>query len=107
MTRTTSSIGRWLLLLLPQCGVFYGAREHRSEEVGMFKSLVALNMSWLRLERMVGADGTGSYSFGKGSYVKKFYSERKSCVILCEQLGFCGASIDGTDARFSAESGHV
>jgi hypothetical protein len=73
---------RTMLLFLPQCGVFYCAREHRGKEVGVFKSLVALDMSWLRLERVVGANGTVSYSFGEGSYVKKFYSERKSCLIL-------------------------
>ena len=73
---------RTMLLFLPQCGVFYCARERRGEEVGVFKSLVALDMSWLCLERVVGADGTVSYSFGEGSYVKKFYSERKSCLIL-------------------------
>jgi hypothetical protein len=62
---------RTMLLFLPQCGVFYCAWERRGEEVGVFKSLVALDMSWLRLERVVGADGTVSYSFGEGSYVKK------------------------------------
>jgi hypothetical protein len=39
-------------------------------------------MSWLCLERVVGAYGTVSYSFGEGSYVKKFYLERKSSLIL-------------------------
>ena len=73
---------RTMLLFLPQCDVFYCARERRSEEVGVFKSLVALDKSWLCLERMVGANGTVSYSFGEGSYVMKFYSERKSCLIL-------------------------
>ena len=73
---------RTMLLFLPQCGVFYCARERRSEEVGVLKSLVALDMSWLRLCRMVGTDGLVSYSFGEGGYVKKFYSEQKLCVIL-------------------------
>jgi hypothetical protein len=31
---------------------------------------------------MVGADGTVLYSIGEGSHVKKFYLERKSCLIL-------------------------
>ena len=73
---------RTMLLFLPQCGVFYCARERRSEEVGVLKSLVALDMSWLCLRRMIGTDDVVSYSFGEGGYVKKLYSERKLCVIL-------------------------
>ena len=53
---------RTMLLFLPQCGVFYCARERRGEEVGVFKSLVALDMSWLRLERVIGGSCTGLHS---------------------------------------------
>jgi hypothetical protein len=73
---------RTMLLFLPQSGVFYCHRERRGEDVGVLKSLVALDMSWLRLRRVVGAHGSVSYSFGEGGYVKKFYSEtRKSSSI--------------------------
>jgi hypothetical protein len=72
---------RTMLLFLPQCGVFYCQRERRGGDVGVLKSLVALNVSWLCLRRVVGADSSVSFSFGKGGYVKRFYSERKSSWI--------------------------
>ena len=48
---------RTMILFLPQCGVFYCARERRKENVGVAKTHVALDMSWLRLER--GIDNNG------------------------------------------------
>ena len=66
---------RTMILFLPQCGVFYCARERRSDEVGVSKTRVALDMSWLRLGRRPDGDGSFSYQFGEGSYVKKFTAE--------------------------------
>jgi hypothetical protein len=40
-----------MILFSPQCGVFYCARERCSKEVGVAKTHVALDMSWLCLER--------------------------------------------------------
>ena len=48
---------RTMILFLPQCGVFYCARERHKEDVGVAKTHVALDMSWLRLER--GIDNNG------------------------------------------------
>ena len=45
------------------------------EDVGVAKTHVALDMSWLRLERSTDINGKVSYSFGKGGYVKKFHME--------------------------------
>lgn len=64
---------RAMILFLPQSGVFYCARERRDECVGMAKTLIPLDMSWLRLERREEAGGSVSYVFGAGSYVKRFY----------------------------------
>ena len=63
---------RTMILFLPQCGVFYCARERRSDEVGVSKTLVALDMSWLRLGCSKDVDGNLVYQFGAGGYVKKF-----------------------------------
>jgi hypothetical protein len=49
---------RAVVLFLPQCGVFYCARERREECVGVPKSLIPLDMSWLRLEREDGPGGS-------------------------------------------------
>ena len=62
-----------MILFLPQCGVFYCARERRSEDVGVAKTHVALDMSWLRLERNTDHTGNVLYTFGEGGYVKKFH----------------------------------
>ena len=67
---------RTMILFFPQCGVFYCARECRSEEVGVSKTLIALDMSWLRLVRMTDSNGNVSYTFGDGGYVKRFHEER-------------------------------
>ncbi|KAI2489027.1 hypothetical protein MHU86_25573 [Fragilaria crotonensis] len=48
---------RTMILFLPQCGVFYCARERRKEDVGVAKTHVALDMSWLRLERSTDSNG--------------------------------------------------
>ena len=66
---------RTMILFLPQCGVFYCARERRTEEVGVPKTHVALDMSWLRLKRSTDNNGNVSYTFGEGGYVKKFHSQ--------------------------------
>ena len=64
-----------MILFLPQCVVFYCARERRQEDVGVAKTHVTLDMSWLRLERSTDNNGKVSYTFGKGGYVKRFYEE--------------------------------
>ena len=71
-----------MILFLPQCGVFYCAREHRHEDVGVARTLVvALNMSWLCLRRRYyQEEGEVIYTFGKGEYVKRFHYEgRDKC----------------------------
>ena len=68
---------RTMILFLPQCGVFYCARERRKEDVGVAKTHVALDMSWLRLERSTDNNGKVSYTFGKGGYVKRFHEEER------------------------------
>ncbi len=42
---------RAMLLFLPQCGVFYCARERCHEEVGLPNTLVPLDMSCLQMQR--------------------------------------------------------
>ena len=64
-----------MILFLPQCGMFYCARERCKEDVGVAKTHVALDMSWLRLERSTNNNGKVSYTFGKGGYVKQFHEE--------------------------------
>jgi hypothetical protein len=64
---------RAVILFLPQCGVFYCDRERRRGDVGLPGTLVAHDMSWLRLQRNAG----GSYTFGDDSFVKRFYSESR------------------------------
>ena len=66
---------RTMIVFLPQCGVFYCARERRKEDVGVAKTHVALDMSWLRLERSTDDNGKVTYTFGKGGYVKRFHME--------------------------------
>ena len=62
---------RTMILFLPQCGVFYCARERRHVDVGVARTLVALDMSWLCLQRRYNrAEGKVSYTFGEGGYVK-------------------------------------
>ena len=72
---------RAIILFLPQSGVFYCARERRDECVGVAKTLVPLDMSWLRLEREVKRDGSVSYTFGKGGYVKRMHRQHTSELI--------------------------
>ena len=66
---------RTMILFLPQCGVFYCAREHRKEDVGVAKTHVALDTRWLRLERSTDMNGKVSCTFSKGEYVKQFHLE--------------------------------
>jgi hypothetical protein len=66
---------RTMILFLPQCGVFYCARERCKEDVGVAKTHVALDMSWLCLERSTDNNGKVLYTFGKGGYVKQFHEE--------------------------------
>ena len=63
---------RAVILFLPQCGVFYCHRERRREDAGVTGTLIANDMSWLRLQRN---DDTMSYTFGTDSFVKGFYKE--------------------------------
>jgi hypothetical protein len=65
---------RTMKLFLPQCGVFYCARERRKEDVGVAKTHVALDMSWLRLERSTDNNGKVSYTVGKGGYPNRSYN---------------------------------
>ena len=48
------------------------------ESVGVTKTHVANDMSWLRLERSTDMNGKVSYTFGKGGYVKQFHLEKQS-----------------------------
>ena len=66
---------RTMILFLPQCGVFYCARERRKEDDGVPRTHVALDMSWLRLKRSTDNKGNVSYTFGEGGYVKKFQAD--------------------------------
>ena len=66
---------RTMILFLSQCGVFYCARERCKEDVSVAKTHVALDMSWLCLERSTNNNGKVSYTFGKGGYVKRFHME--------------------------------
>ena len=59
---------RTMILFLPQCGVFYCAREHCKEDAGVAKTHVALDMSWLCLKRSIDDNGKVLYTFGKGGY---------------------------------------
>jgi len=56
--------------------VFYCARERRHEDVGVAGTLVALDMSWLRLQRRYNREEKRvSYTFGEGGYVKRFHED--------------------------------
>jgi hypothetical protein len=72
---------RAMILFLPQSGVFYCARERRDERVGVPKTLIPLDMSWLRLEREEKPDGSVSYTFGEGGYVKRMHRQHTSELI--------------------------
>ena len=65
---------RAVILILPQCGVFYCHRERRRGDAGVPGTLIAHNMSWLRLQRN---DDMMSYTFGADSFVKRFYHESR------------------------------
>jgi hypothetical protein len=65
---------RAVILFLPQCGVFYCHRERRRGDAGVPGTLIAHDMSWLRLQRN---DDTMSYTFGADSFVKRFYHESR------------------------------
>jgi len=77
---------RTMILFMPQCGVFYCARERRKGDAGVAKSLIPLDMSWLRMKRTVtplsssGVTGVAevTYTFGKDGYVKRFSDTRWS-----------------------------
>lgn len=66
---------RAAILFLPQCGEFYCHRERRLGDVGVSKTHVAHDMSWLRLQRKVTDDGSVTYAFGSDSFVRGFFSE--------------------------------
>ena len=65
---------RAVILFLPQCGVFYCHRERRRGDAGVPGTLIAHDMSWLRLQRN---DDMMSYTFGADSFVKRFYHESR------------------------------
>jgi hypothetical protein len=65
-----------MILFMPHGGVFFSARERRKEDVNMAKTHVALDMSWLHLERSTNNNnGKVLYTFGKEGYVKQFHEE--------------------------------
>lgn len=66
---------RAAILFLPQCGKFYCHRERRKGDVGVPGTFVAHDMSWLRLQRKekLRMEIDVSYSFGKDSFVKRFF----------------------------------
>lgn len=66
---------RTMIAFLPAAGTFYCARERRRDSVGVAKSLVQLDMSWLRMQRNELPNGSAHYTFGEGGYVRKFASE--------------------------------
>ena len=69
---------RTMILFLPQCGVFYCARERRRADTGIAKTFYPMDMAWLRMRREEvpspnpGYPSTARYSFGEGGYVKAF-----------------------------------
>jgi hypothetical protein len=69
---------RAMLLFLPQCGVFYCARERRHEEVGLPETLVPLDMSWLRMQREEKRCDSAVYTFGEEGYIKRFHDQSVS-----------------------------
>ena len=93
---------RTMILFLPQCGVFYCARERRKEDVGVAKTHVALDMSWLRLERSTDSNGKVSYTFGKGGYVKRFHMEEPKQFRYLEYRGYSCGRFDEFVDRVSA-----
>ena len=67
---------RAAILFLPQCVVFYCHRERCGRDVGVPGTLIAHDMSWLRLRRKVTNGGRYvSYTFGSDSFVKRFSAE--------------------------------
>ena len=84
--------------------VFYCARERRSNEVGVSKMLVALDMSWLRLVRGEDVDGNVSYQFGEGGYVKKFtedaYGEYRYACSGGQCRSFWSHRVSGLETLF-------
>ena len=67
-----------MILFLPQCGVFYCAKERRHEDMGVARTLVALDMSWLCLRRRYNrVEKRVSYTFGEGGYAKQFHVENR------------------------------
>jgi hypothetical protein len=77
---------RVMILFLPHSGVLYFVRERRNECVGVPKILVPLDMSWLRLEKKVKRDGSVSYTFGEGGYVKRMHRQHASEFISENRL---------------------
>jgi hypothetical protein len=101
---------RTMLLFMPQCGVFYCARERRKEDAGIAKSLIPLDMSWLRMTREVipissGSAGVAevSYAFGNDGYVKRFtyaqWSAKSSCYCDSNHVSAWRISLNKTIAR--------
>jgi hypothetical protein len=88
-----------MILFLPQCGVFYCARDCRSDEVGVSKTLVALDMSWLRLVHSKDVDGNVLYQFGEGGYVEKFtedaYGEYRYACSGGQCRSYCSQRVSG------------
>ena len=66
---------RTMIAFLPAAGNFYCARERRGDRIGVEKSLVPLDMSWLRMQRNQLPDGSAHYTFGEDGYVRQFATE--------------------------------
>ena len=72
---------RAAILFLPQCGVFYCDRERHIGDAGVPGTLRAYPVSWLRLQRVEGANrGLPAYTFGSDSYVRRFYYESRGTL---------------------------
>ena len=67
-----------MIAFLPAAGVFYCAREQHRADVGVDKLLVPLDMSWLRMQREELPNGAARFTFGRGGYVRRFWSDQNS-----------------------------
>jgi hypothetical protein len=80
---------RTMAMFLPQCGVFYWCVSERCrKDVWLAKTLTPLDMSWLRLKRHEGSDGSVLYTFGNDGYVKPFRCQYASgkCGNECREI---------------------
>ena len=94
---------RALILFLPQCGKFYCHRERRRGDVGVPGTLIAHDMSWLRLQRTETHGGREvAYTFGADSFVNRFLSETKGHGVFYDEGGRTGRRYLDEDHRVLA-----